>query len=122
MSLVDVSPSTVRQLNVRSTTRRKTDSRTGRGMAASVVMTESIVALWGWIIPAPFAMPPIRTGRSPIRPSTAQVFSRVSVVMMARAAASHPSGLKAATAAGIPFNSFWMGSAIPMTPVLATTT
>src|SRR5438034_2247725 len=122
MSLVDVSPSTVRQWNVRSTTRRKMDSRAGRGTAASVVITESIVAICGWIIPAPFTMPPIRTVRPPILPSTAQIFSRVSVVIMARAAVSHPSGLKAATAAGIPFSSFWRGSATPMTPVLATTT
>ncbi len=76
-----------------------------------------MVAMLGWIIPAPLAIPPIRTGRPSSSNSTAVDFGRVSVVMMASAAASPPSGPRAATASAMPSSIFSMGSGSPMTPV-----
>ena len=43
----------------------------GGAMAASVVMTPSMVAMLGWIMPDPLAMPPMRTGRPPMLVYTA---------------------------------------------------
>ena len=54
---------------------------------ASVVRKASIVAICGWIMPEPLAMPPMRITRpSARRVETACCFGRVSVVMIARAA------------------------------------
>ena len=60
-------------------------------------------------MPDPLAMPLMRTVFPPMRPSTAIDFSRVSVVMMARAAAPPPCEFSAETAEEIPFSSFGHG-------------
>ena len=57
VSLVDVSVSTLTQLNVRSTTRRNVASSSSAPISASVVITAIIVAMSGSIIPTPLAMP-----------------------------------------------------------------
>ena len=59
MSFVEVSPSTVRLLKVRSTTRLSMRSRLVLSTAASVVMKQSMVAMFGLIMPEPFAQPPM---------------------------------------------------------------
>jgi hypothetical protein len=48
------------QLNVLEVTSPRTFRRNDAGTDASVVMTQSMVAIFGEIIPAPFDMPPIR--------------------------------------------------------------
>ena len=80
--------------------------------------TASIVARHGWIIPAPFAIPPtVKPSRS-----TTAVFGPASVVRIASAAVGPPPGESAAAAASTPASSFSMGSRGPMTPVESTTT
>ena len=63
VSLVDVSPSTVRRLKVASAVRRSTPRRKAGLAAASVTRNESIVAMWGSIIPEPLAIPASVTSR-----------------------------------------------------------
>ena len=86
VSLVDVSVSMLTQLNVRSTTRRKRRSSSLGSTSASVSSTAIIVAMSGSIIPTPLAMPTTRAGPSPTRASA--TFGTVSVVIIARAAAT----------------------------------
>ncbi len=57
-------------------------------IVASVVKKASIVAMFGAIMPAPLAMPPIVQGAPPSVSSTEASFGLVSVVMMARAASA----------------------------------
>ncbi len=52
-------------------------------MAASVTITPSIVAMFGWIIPAPFAMPANVTSTPPSVSRRAARLGWVSVVMIA---------------------------------------
>ena len=90
-------------------------------IAASVVMKTSIVAIFGWIMPEPLAMPPIWATLPPSSNSKAASLGTVSVVMMASSASAwfFPSP---AASAGKPFS---MGSSVicsPMTPVEATMT
>ena len=83
---------------------------------ASVVTKQSIVAMFGWIMPTPFTTPPI--DQPPQR--TAMCFGRVSVVMIARAKSIPPSG--DASMFSIPLAMRSIGRNVPMTPVEATTT
>ena len=84
MSLVEVSPSTVMALKVRSTTSRSARSSSAGETAASVAMKPSMVAMFGWIIPAPLAQPRTRTFFPSREHVAAAHFGRVSVVMIAR--------------------------------------
>ena len=95
MSLVDVSPSTESWSQVRAAAGRSSAQSASGATAASVSTTESIVAMFGWIIPTPLAMPLTRTVTArPSAPgsSTVVVASLVteSVVRRAIAAASQP--------------------------------
>ena len=123
MSLVEVSPSTVTRLKVRGTTSRRASESISRVMAQSVVTKHSMVPMLGWIMPEPLAMAPSVTVLPPIEQARASSFFTVSVVMMARAAASEPSGpaVRPAAAAGIPARMAAMLRVWPMTPVEATT-
>ena len=56
----------------------------------------------GWIIPDPLDMPPTRTVVPAMSSSTRAVLGTVSVVMIARAAASPPSGSRFTHASAIP--------------------
>ena len=91
-------------------------------MAASVVRNTSMVAMLGWIMPLPLAMPPRWQVLPPSSNSTAISLRTVSVVMMASAAAALPSGFRPSASVGSPAA---MGSSFslwPITPVEATTT
>ena len=87
VSLVDVSESTVTRLNERSTARRTTPFSTPRATAASVATKQNIVARCGSIIPTPLAIPPSVTVRPLTSRRSAASLGRVSVVMIASAAA-----------------------------------
>jgi hypothetical protein len=94
-------------------------------VAASVRMTASIVAIRGWIIPTPFAMPQTVTGTwVPSAPGSASRtvahFGRESVVMRARAAAISASSLAASwpgMRSAIAAATRSTGSRVPITPV-----
>ena len=91
-------------------------------MAASVVRKTSIVAMFGWIMPLPLAIAPMRHSLPPSRKRSASSLRRVSVVMMPSAASPLPSGESAATSAGMPAAIGAIGRGCPMTPVEATST
>src|ERR1700722_516009 len=116
------------ELNVRPTTSRKATSSTPGSMAASVTTNESIVAMFGWIIPAPLAHPATRTVFPPFVPPMRQLaaarFGRVSVVMIARVSPSKAPGENASDLArpGTAFRMRSTGSGTPITPVEQTTT
>ena len=63
MSFVLVSPSTESWFQVRTVAARSSPWRVAGLTAASVRTTASIVAIRGWIIPTPLAMPETVTGR-----------------------------------------------------------
>lgn len=75
VSLVEVSPSTVIWLNDACTARFTSGRHTSAATGASHVTTESIVAMFGWIIPEPLHMPPTRTGRPPTEASSAAAWA-----------------------------------------------
>ncbi len=119
VSEVEVSLSTVMQLNERSTDLASIACSAGAAIAASVKTKASMVAISGAIMPAPLAMPLMTTSASPILTRAVATLGKVSVVMIARAASIRPSGLALAassprTAAILPPSS---GS--PITPVEA---
>ena len=64
-------------------------------------MKASIVAIFGWIIPEPFAQPRSRTFFPSMRQRAAAHFGRVSVVMIARANSSKARCLGAARRARV---------------------
>jgi len=66
VSLVEVSPSTVMQLNDLSTLSRNSVCNSGAGRRASVNTKDSMVAMSGAIMPEPLAMPAMVTGLPPI--------------------------------------------------------
>ena len=73
----------VRALRLRPTLSASASrSKAGR-MAASVLMTQIIVATRGLIMPLPLAMAPMRHGFPSRTNFTTKCFGRVSVVMMA---------------------------------------
>ncbi len=117
LSLVDVSPSTVAPLNDTSATSRAVCASTSAAIGASVAMNDSIVAMSGWIIPAPFAMPVTVTGAPATSTRTDAALGTVSVVMMARAAANQPFGRAPARAAGNPLMILSTGRGSMITPV-----
>ncbi len=82
------------------------------------MITTSIVASPGASMPAPFAMPPI------VQPpwSTTAVLGTLSVVMIARLAASPPPTLSSAAATAAPMVSFARSSCSPISPVEQTST
>ncbi len=92
LSLVDVSPSIVAQLKETSAMSAVRACNTGAATGASVAMSESIVAMFGWIMPAPFAIPVTVTGMPSISTRRDAAFGTVSVVMIAQTAANQRSG------------------------------
>ncbi len=95
MSLVDWQPSESIRSKVSVVAARSTPSSSPGVTTASVVTTTSMVASAGASMPAPLAMPPTV---QPSRPTTATLWT-VSVVLIATAAASPPSGASPAEAA-----------------------
>ena len=124
MSLVLVSPSTLSWFQVRAAAGRSREASSAGEAAASVRMTASIVAIRGWIMPTPLAMPLTRMSWSePSAPgkATETVATLVveSVVRRATAAASKsaPVAARAGTSAAMPAATRSSGSRVPMTPV-----
>ncbi len=117
LSFVDVSPSIVAQLNETSAISRVIGVSTSAAIGASVAMNDSIVAMSGWIIPAPFAMPVIVTGTPSTATRREAPFGTVSVVMIADTAANQWSGANAVHATGNAASIFSTGSGSMMTPV-----
>ena len=76
--------------------------------------------MFGWIIPAPLAIPRRCTTPPASGTSTPIVFWRVSVVMIARATSPHPAWRGSISRTALAMRS--IGSGTPMTPVLATAT
>ena len=122
ISFVEVSPSIEIILNVSSATSLHAFCRSSGAMSASVVTKQSIVAILGWIMPEPFAMPPIVHSLSPIGKRTATCLRFVSVVMIASAASPLPPVESDAASAGMASLIGPSGSGWPITPVEATTT
>ena len=123
-SLVLSWPSTLMQLKESSTLWRIIVGASFGVSPASVMMTHSMVAMFGEIIAAPLQAPLIRTVLPPIVIDCVACLGNVSVVIIARAASRNDSAeddsLPAAT--GIPACSVSIGRNRPMTPVEATST
>src|SRR5436309_3394027 len=120
VSFVLVSPSTEMALKLRSATRRSRGCNAPGSATASVVRTASNVAMSGWIIPAPLAIPPTVTMPAAVSRRTAQCFGRVSVVMMARAASTPPRGVRRVAASRSAAAICATGRGTPITPVEST--
>ncbi len=88
------------------------------GIGASLNRNPNIVAMFGWIIPLPFATPVTRND-GPLRSSTATVrtFGTRSVVMIACANSPSPFALALVTSCGSFSRIFSTGSRAPITPV-----
>ncbi len=97
---------------------RNAPSRSTGSTTASVVRTTSIVARAGASMPAPLAIP-ATDQPCPARTAT---LCTVSVVLIATAAASCPSGERVAAASSAPARILSIGSSSPMRPVEQTTT
>ena len=119
MSFVEVSPSTEIWLKVAGTTVDSAFCSAAGATLASVVIKSSIVAMFGWIMPLPLAIAPMRTALPPTANSSAISFGWVSVVMIAVAASWLPASSAAslAAASGMPLANGSMLMAWPMTPV-----
>ena len=87
-SLVDVSPSMVMRLNERSAAILVSCGISAGAIAASVATKPSMVAMFGRIMPAPFAMPVTVIVLPPRSTRRDTAFGWVSVVMIASAASS----------------------------------
>ena len=106
-------------LNVRDTTVLSPfESRAGE-MAASVARNPNMVAMFGSIIPEPFAQPRMRTCFPPMRHFAAAHFGRVSVVMIACVNCSKAAApeLRLCASCGIARRIFSTRSGRPITPV-----
>ena len=91
VSEVEVSPSTVTQLKLVAVPAVSSACSTACGRAASVKTKLSIVAMSGAIMPAPLAMPLIVTVTPSMAAWRVASFGKVSVVMIAWAAAAQAS-------------------------------
>ncbi|MNT34247.1 hypothetical protein D3C72_1702170 [compost metagenome] len=93
-------------------------------MAASVVTNPNMVAMFGWIIPDPFAAPAIFTSRSSITRETQTSFLTKSVVRIAWENCSAPSSsaLMTVGSPAIPLVTRSIFISSPITPVEATAT
>src|SRR5688572_5704360 len=101
-SLVEVSPSTEMQLKERCAAYAIAFCNRDKLIRASVATKPSIVAISGWIMPAPLAMPVIVMLASPILMRDEAALGSVSVVMIACAALYQLSVRKSAMQAGSP--------------------
>ncbi len=125
MSLVLVSPSTESWFQVRAAAGRSSPHSVSGATAASVSTTDSIVAIRGWIMPTPLAIPLTVTstgpavGRRQLRRSSVAILVTESVVRSAIAAASRAasSSDSVGTMAARPLATRSSGSRVPITPV-----
>ncbi|OQC55660.1 MAG: hypothetical protein BWX54_01844 [Verrucomicrobia bacterium ADurb.Bin018] len=117
VSLVLWSPSTEIRLKERSTAAFNARCSARRSTWASVSRNASMVAMQGWIMPAPLAMPVNRQARPFTLNGTVKRLGRVSVVMMPAAAASPPVGARDCASFSMPGTMRSMRSGTPMRPV-----
>ena len=110
VSLVEVSPSTAIALKVGATAARVMRASVPGTSAASVTTNVSVVAMLGAIMPAPLVQPSSVTGLPPMRTVTLAVLGRRSVVRIAVAKSSQPSGPRARCAAAMPLSTLAIGS------------
>ena len=100
----------------------RVDLRNAGVAAASVMTNASIVAMFGWIIPAPFAIP-TTDPRRPFHVNVARAtFGPTSVVRIARDAAPRPRPRDPRSRREAPRATFPSGRTTPMTPVDETRT
>ena len=125
VSFVLVSPSTVSWSQVRAAAGRSSPCRAAGSIVASVITIASIVAIRGWIIPTPLAIPltwtvavpPPARGKAICVPA---IFVRESVVRSPTAAASRLAGSvprPLSISAAIPAVTLSTGRRVPMRPV-----
>ncbi len=119
VSDVEVSPSMVTALKLSTTPSARRRCSAGAAIGASVNTKASMVAMSGAIMPAPLAMPQMVTVVLPIFASAVAPLGKVSVVMMALAAASQFPGAAAATRPSMTPSKARASSGSPMTPVEA---
>jgi len=81
-----------------------------------------MVAMFGWIIPAPLAIPQIEISVLPIRHFPRTILGNRSVVIMASSASGIPSPVSPRISPGTAARIFFTGSGSPMTPVEFTKT
>ena len=109
----------VTALKVSATPAFSSDCSTAADSGASVNTKDSMVAMSGAIMPAPLAMPLMVTLALPSFTVAVATFGKVSVVMIAFAASSQPSGAARATrSSSMPLN-LVASSGSPITPVEA---
>ena len=120
MSFVLVSPSTLIALKLASAAAATIRRRSAASISASVMTNARSVAMFGWIIPAPFAMPWSRTTPAPRSSVTPIDLGLVSVVIIARAASFQLFSRSSISPKAFAMRS--TGKGHPMTPVLATAT
>ena len=116
-SLVEVSPSTVIELNDSSATSCRSSCNRPAGTAASVATNPSIVAMFGWIMPEPLAIPVTVTDLPPTSTFLDAPLDTMSVVMMASAALAQFAARRSAFAAGNPATIRSAGNGSMITPV-----
>ena len=101
ISLVEVSPSMEIILKLSAASAASAFCSSSDEMAQSVVRKTSIVAMFGWIIPEPLAMPPSLHSTPPTVKATATSLRAVSVVIIASAASRLPVSERASFSAPI---------------------
>lgn len=121
VSLVEQQPSMSSRSNVTAVAARNARSSIAASATASVVITTSMVASDGAIMPAPLAIAPTVQFWSWC---SAACFGTVSVVMIARAASSPPTSPPAIswTRCSTPGSTLSIGSRSPISPVEQTAT
>ncbi len=122
VSLVLMSPSTLIRLNDWFTAVARHCFSCRGAITASVVKNPSIVAMFGWIIPAPLAMPPIVIRLPPRVTRTAYSFEQESLVMIASAAGAPPLAEIMPSSFLMPAWILTLGRRTPMRPVEQTNT
>ena len=122
VSDVEVSLSIVTALKVSSTPLLSSDCSTADDSGASVNTKDSMVAMSGMIMPAPLAMPLMVTLALPSFTVAVATFGKVSVVMMALAAAIQWSGVAASASVASTPSNLVASSGSPITPVEARNT
>ena len=116
-SLVDMSPSTVTRLMVRFTQSASMACHASPEMSASQQMKESMVAMFGEIMPAPLHMPSSRTSPPFSSKDAAASLCTVSVVMIALAVSLGVPVASDSASAGMAASHLAMSNCAPMTPV-----
>ncbi len=117
VSFVLMSLSTVSLLNDFFTASPRAEFSARGPTAISVTIKHSMVAMFGLIMPAPFAMPAIVPFFPAIFIFLETIFGKVSVVIIAAAASFIEPAASLCTASGMAFLILFIGRLFPITPV-----